>query len=169
MEVWKDIKGYENLYQVSNCGRVKSLYNYKRNGTNILKPRIKRGYYTIGLRKNGIRKWYQVHRLVASAFIPNKDNLPQVNHKNENKLDNKIENLEWCSVSYNNCYGTRIKKVIEKTSRPIYQYNLNGCFIKEYPSVSSASRELNISPSGICKCLNGVYKKAYGYIWKDKR
>ena len=89
-EVWKDIPGYENLYQVSNKGRIKSLYNYKRNGTDILIPRLKKGYYTIGLRKSGKRKWIGIHRLVAMAFILNENNYKCVNHKDENKLNNNV-------------------------------------------------------------------------------
>lgn len=168
-EIWKDVPDYEGLYQVSNLGRIKSLYNYKRNGTNILIPRIKRGYYTIGLRKNGKRKWFLVHRLVAKAFIPNPNNLPQINHKDENKLNNNIKNLEWCSVSYNNTYGTRIQRVRTKTSKKVLQYDLSGNFIKEYESVSSAAKSNKIKTiSSVTKCCQGKWKQAGGYIWKYK-
>ena len=109
-ELWKDIPEYEGLYQVSNYGRIKSLHNYRGKG-NIIKPKIKNNYYQIGLRKNNIRKWFSIHRLVAENFILNSQNLPQVNHKDENKLNNYVDNLEWCTVLYNNTYGTRIDKV----------------------------------------------------------
>ena len=110
-EVWKPILDYEKLYEVSMSGRIRSLYNY-RGKYHILKPRLKKGYLQIGLRKNNKRCWYSVHRIVAKTFIPNPDNLPCVNHKNQNKLDNSVYNLEWCTYHYNNIYGDRIKKCI---------------------------------------------------------
>lgn len=165
-EVWKDIPGYEGLYQASNLGKIRSLYNYRK--YNVLTPRIKRGYYQIGLRKNGVRKWHQVHRLVANTFISNENNLPQVNHKDENRLNNCVDNLEWCTASYNNCYGNRIEKVKSKTSKPICQYDLKGNFIKEYPSISCVERELKINKSSVSLCANGIYRKANGFIWKFK-
>lgn len=169
-ETWKDIPDYEGLYQVSNFGKIKSLYNYKRNGTNILTPKIRRGYYQIGLRKNKKRKWIAVHRLVALAFIPNPNNYKCVNHKDENTLNNNIDNLEWCTHKYNNCYGTRIERVKEKTSKKILQYDLKGNFIKEHPSISSAARELKTSTGNISNCCNGhpKYHKVKGYIWRYK-
>lgn len=165
MENWKEIKGYEGLYQISDTGRVKSLHNY-RGGNSILKPRLKKGYYTIGLRKNNVRKWYLISRLVADAFIPNPNNLPQVNHKDENKLNNNVDNLEWCSVLYNNVYGTRINRAISKTSKPVARYTLDGTYIDKYSSLSEASRIHNISAGGISSCIKGRYKQCNGYIWK---
>lgn len=168
-ETWKDIPNYEGLYQVSNLGRIKSFYNYKRDGTNILKPRLKRGYYTIGLRKNGKRSWIGIHRLVARAFIPNPNHNPCVNHKDENKLNNNANNLEWCTVAYNNTYGTRIKKVIEKTGKPVLQFDLNNNFIKKYNNLLEAAKENNIkSRSSICLCCSGRYSHAGGYVWKHE-
>ena len=114
-EIWKDIQGYEGLYQISNLGRVKSLERIiitnngitKKISEKILKPYLKgNGYYNIVLRKDSKTKCYFVHRLVAKEFIPNPDNLPQVNHKDENKLNNNVDNLEWCTSKYNNNYGT---------------------------------------------------------------
>lgn len=115
MEIWKDIKGYEGLYQVSNMGRIKSLGNDKTRKEKILslKPNNK-GYIRVYLCKNGKRKHFSVHRLVAEAFLPNPDNLPVVNHKIddfEHRSDNRVENLEWCTVEYNNNYGTHNKKL----------------------------------------------------------
>lgn len=168
-EIWKDVKNYEGLYQVSNLGRIRSFYNYKRNGNNILTPQIKRGYYQVGLRKDKKRKWYQLHRLIATAFIPNPNNLPQVNHKDENKLNNSIDNLEWCSVSYNNTYGNRIQKVINKTGKKVIQYDKNMNFIKEYPSIAEATRQMNLkSISCICNCCRGQTETSKGYIWRYK-
>lgn len=163
---WKSIKGYEGFYEISNYGEIKSLYNY-RGKNNILKPRLKKGYYQIGLRKNGIRKWYAIHRLTAIAFIPNPNNLPQINHKDENKLNNKIDNLEWCTASYNNCYGTRIKRAIKtnKLKKKVIQYDLNGNKLNTFESISSASRETNTNITGISNCINNKIKTSNNYIW----
>ena len=110
-EIWKDIKGFEGHYQVSNFGRVKSI---KFGKERILRPgKNKKGYLRVGISKNGESKTYSVHRLVAQAFIPNLNNLPQINHKNEDKTDNRVENLEFCDAKYNNTYGTRIQRFVE--------------------------------------------------------
>ena len=127
-EVWKDIEGYEGMYQVSNLGRVKSLERYYvscRGLTQLLHEKIlkqyikKTGYVHIVLCKNGVHKTYLLHRIVASAFLPNPDNLPQINHKDENQLNNTVSNLEWCTSSYNINYGNRTQKAITtfKTNR----------------------------------------------------
>lgn len=167
METWKDIPNYEGLYQVSNLGRIKSLYNYRRG--NILTPRLKRGYYTVGLRKNGVRKWHLVHRLVASAFILNKNNLPQINHKDENKLNNCVDNLEWCTVSYNNNYGTRQERVSKtnKLKRAVLKFDLNGNFIEKYHSMSEAARQNGVkSTSSIMECCRGKITQTKGFIYR---
>lgn len=122
-EIWKNIKGYEGLYQVSNYGKVRSL-DKKVKGSNQygkiffvtkkgkqLKSRIKNGYCNVHLIKNGVLKEFTIHRLVAEAFIPNPNNLPQVNHKDENKANNYVENLEWCTRSYNCSYGSRCERI----------------------------------------------------------
>lgn len=119
MEIWKDISGYEGLYQVSNLGRVKSLERIDNNNHPV-KEKIIKPYKTIGgymqvcLWKNGKVKHLQIHRLVAQAFIPNPYNLPECNHKDENPLNNCVENLEWCDHKYNINYGTRTEKASEK-------------------------------------------------------
>ena len=117
MEVWKDIPGFEN-YQISNYGNVKSL-NYGRTGkTKLLKPTISgKGYLQVRLSKFGKPNALLVHRLVAIAFIPNPDNLPHINHKDENKLNNNPNNLEWCDNSYNNNYGTRNKRIAKAVTK----------------------------------------------------
>lgn len=108
MERWRDIKGYEGLYQISNCGRVKSLKYCKEK---ILKSiKSSNGYLQVNLYKDGKRKYFLVHRLVATAFIYNIENYSQINHKDEIKSNNYVSNLEWCDYSYNNNYGTRNKK-----------------------------------------------------------
>lgn len=125
-EVWKDIPGFENLYQVSNFGNVKVLDRIcnsaiKNNNKvlrkgKILKQYNKRGYLQVSLSKNNKRYYFSVHRLVAMTFIPNPNNLPQINHKDENTLNNCIENLEWCTPKYNCNYGTRNSRIYNKTS-----------------------------------------------------
>lgn len=125
MEIWKDIVGYENLYQVSNLGRIKSVErksktkgnSYRTLKERILKPAIvHNGYERVCLFKDKKGKCYRVNRLVAEAFIKNPNNLTQVNHKDENKLNNRVDNLEWCSASYNINYGDRNNKVAKKVS-----------------------------------------------------
>ena len=115
-EEWRDIKGYEGKYQVSNLGRVKSLKDSKENYREkiLSNSTDKRGYSNVNLYKNGKRNYFKVHRLVAEAFIPNPNNYPQVNHKDENKTNNCVSNLEWCTHEYNINYGTRNKRVSEK-------------------------------------------------------
>ena len=166
-EIWKDIEEYDGIYQISNQGNVKSLQNYRKGS--ILKPRLKKGYYQIGLRKNSKRKWYAVHRLVAQAFIPNPDNLPQVNHKDEDKLNNNVGNLEWCSASYNNCYGTRLQRVSEnnKLRKPVIKYDMENNFIEKYSSVCEATRKNNVSSApSISECCRGKIKQVKGFIYR---
>ena len=165
-ENWKDIKGYEGLYQVSDRGRIKTLANDKYRKEKIRKPRKGgKGYMMISLTKERITKHKQVHRLVAEAFIPNPDNLPQVNHKDEDPTNNNVENLEWCTLNYNLNYGTRMKKVVEKLSRQTAQYSPDGKLIKVWPSLREIQRETGYCQSSISMCCNGKYKQAYGFIW----
>ena len=163
MEIWKDIKGYEGLYQVSNEGRIFSVIN-----SIFLKPIENNGYYTVSLYKNKKPSINNIHRLVAEAFIPNPNNLPCVNHKNEIKTDNKVNNLEWCTYQYNNTYNNKAKKIAIKESVQIKQYDLNGHFIKEWINAVEASKKLNILPTSINNCLKGRSKTSGGYIWKFK-
>lgn len=174
IEEWKPIVGYEGLYEVSNLGRVKSLeriidakHHVKKR---ILKQGVQRGgYLHVGLCKNNKVKIKKIHRLVAEAFIPNPYNLPQVNHKDENIKNNCVDNLEWCTGNYNYYYGTRIKRIAEKKSKSVVQYNTNGEFIKEYSSVTEAECAIaGKTTSAIHRCLHGKSKTAYGYKWKYK-
>ena len=161
-EYWKPVVGYEGLYEVSNWGRVKSL---KFGKEKILKPsknkKTKHGYLQVALWKNGQYKRYYVHRLVAEAFIDNPNNYKEVNHKDENKTNNVVSNLEWCDRKYNQNYGTRT----EKCSKKVYQYTLDGKFVKEWESIAECGRN-GFNQGGICKCCNGKQKIYRGFIWR---
>jgi hypothetical protein len=174
-EIWKDIEGYEGLYQVSNMGNVKVLPRFYENVGNgymrkpkLLKPQQQlNGYLQICLHINKQTKHCLIHRLVAQAFLPNPNNLPQVNHKNEDKSDNRVENLEWCDGKYNVNYGTCIQRMKEKFNIPIIQFSKDDDFIQLWESTTAASKTLNISKGNINNCLKGRYgyKTAYGYKW----
>lgn len=165
-EVFLDIPDYEGLYEVSNLGRI------RRNGK-ILKPCKNRGgYLLVELCKNGIRRTVLVHRLVSQSFIPNPQNLPQINHKDEDKTNNTVNNLEWCTREYNNNYGTRNKRIAEKISeiksKPVLQYDREGNFIREWPSMMKVEEETGIYQQNISMCCLGSRNSAGGYIWKYK-
>ena len=113
VEVWKDVVGYEGLYMVSNLGRVKSL---RGNKERILKGYYHRGYRRVDLYKNGVMKHWRIHRLVAQAFIDNPNNYPVVNHRDEDKSNNRVDNLEWCTHEYNVNYSRERKKLREQFS-----------------------------------------------------
>ena len=167
-EEWKDIRDYEGLYQISNKGNVKSLGNNKTKKEKILKSSVnKRGYLDVKLCKNGKHKNFRINRLVAEAFISNPNNLPQVNHKNEIKDDNRVENLEWCDAKYNNNFGTRKERVAEKLSKPVLQINkTTNEIISEFPSTIEVKRQLGISH--ISECCLGKRNTAGGYKWQYK-
>jgi len=187
IEVYRDIEGYEGLYQVSNLGNVKSL-NYGRTGKEKLLKLYKgnNGYLYITLYKNKKQKLSLVHRLVALTFIPNPNNLKEINHKDENPLNNMVENLEWCDRKYNNTYGNRIKKSIQTSiennsynkgieirrinnslrEKPIIQYTKNMIEVCRFKSTKEAERKTGIPHSNICYCLKGKRNIAGGYIWK---
>ena len=165
-EIWCPIKGYESLYEVSDKGRVKSIGYCKER---ILSPgKHSKGYLQVELYKNGDRKMCKVHRLVAQAFIPNPDNLTQVNHKDEDKENNSVQNLEWCSSKYNANFGTRTQRQAEKLSKPILQYTKSGEFVREWKSATDVKRNLGYSNCDISSCCNGRHKSAYNFIWKFK-
>lgn len=161
-ETWKMIPGYEGLYMVSNKGRVKNF----RTGRILRQHKTNCGYFGVTLSKNGKVKLFSVHRLVAMAFIPNPYNLPEVNHINEDKTDNRVENLEWCTPEYNRNYGTRLKRVSGKLSKPIEQWSLDGKLIKVWPSAAEVRRQLGFDSSTITKCCRLKQKTAYGFIWR---
>lgn len=182
-EVWKDISGFEGEYQVSNYGRVKSI-NYNHTGTSkILRcARDGNGYCVFSVYTPAKRRLY-VHRIVAQVFIPNPQNLPVVNHKDEDTSNNFVyikpdgsvdplkSNLEWCTVKYNSTYLDTRKRALETknkngsygSEKPVKQYDLKGNFVKEYKSLREAIR---VNKNGnISRCVRGASKTASGYIW----
>lgn len=168
-EIWKNIPEYEGLYQVSNFGRVKSLdrFNYKghHNLEKILKPvkNVKNNYLYVTLCKNKKTKTFSLHRLVAICFIPNPDNLPVINHKDGNKSNNSVDNLEFCSYSHNEREAFRLRL---KKTKPILQYDINDNFIKRFDSVKEAKESLSIKGNDIISVCKGRRKTCGGYKWR---
>ena len=170
-EEWRDVVGYEGLYQVSSEGRVKSLERKDRFGRIVkertLKPAVRgKGYLFVVLCASGKTRMFYVHRLVCQSFHENPDNKPQVNHINEDKTDNRACNLEWCTRRENVNHGTRNERSAKALSKPIGQFSLDGKPIKVWQSTMEAERQTGFSHVYICQAANGKYKQAYGYIWK---
>lgn len=172
-EIFKDIKDLEGKYQVSNFGNVLSL-NYGRTGKpKLLKPLTEGGgYLFVNLCKNGKKKMFKIHRLVAETFLENPDNLPQVNHKDEDKTNNRVDNLEWCDNKYNCNYGTRIERIVKKQtnrnkSKKVLQFTLDGKFIREWPSTAECERN-GFNSGHVSSCCNGKEKSHKGFLWKYK-
>lgn len=156
IEIFKDIEGYKGLYQVSNLGNIKSL-KFRKEKT--LKPKKdKDGYLMVNLYKEKKPKTFKVHRLVAQAFIENPNNLPEVNHKDEDKTNNHVTNLEWCDRKYNINYGTAIQRI----SKQVLCLETG----KIYPSANEVQRQLGFAQGNISACCNGRIKQAYGFHWK---
>ena len=186
-EIWKDVLGWEGLYQVSNLGNVRTLH-YKK--PYLMHPVVDAsGYMRVSFVLPNSKKYkrYGVHRLVAEAFIQNPDNLPQINHKDENKQNNCSDNLEWCTNRYNCNYGNHCNNVrdsrigmkfselhidnlrkshVKSQGKSVIQLSKRGEIIGRFDSISDASRLLNISGQCISGCCNGRLKSAGGYIWK---
>lgn len=173
-EVWKDIPGFEGRYQISNLGNIKSINWRNTNKERLMVPQDNgHGYKWIGLRDGSpIKKQFYIHRLVAQAFIPNPNNLPQVNHKDGNTKNNCVDNLEWCTANYNLSYGDRHEKEIKTQQlthpncKEVLQYSLDGVLIKKHHSQSSAGRELGIHSSGISSCCKGKLIQSGGFKWR---
>lgn len=185
IEIWKDILGYEGLYQVSNLGNVRSL-NYRRSGKlKLLKQGTDNGYKRVELSKNGKKKKYWVHRLVAISFISNPNNYKEVNHKDEDKSNNNVNNLEWCTREYNINYGTAMKRSSENhkgekhpnygkkgkdssNAKAILMYDKEGNFIRRFDCIADANEHFGKDRgcSNIKMCLRGKNKIAYGFIFK---
>lgn len=161
-EIWKEVPGFEGLYQVSNYGQIRST---PRRGTTggIMKGHIdKKGYINITLRKDGAQYTQKLHRLIAITFIPNPNNYPEVNHKDENKQNNRVDNLEWCTTSYNHEYGTRTVRASTRCGKPIRCVETG----IEYQGAKWASKELSIDSSGITKALKNLNRTCGGYHWQ---
>lgn len=172
-ECFVNIPGFENSYLISKEGNIKSLPkdNYSK-GESLLKPSIKRnGYACAVLFKNTKRNYIGVHRLVALTFIPNPENKLHVNHKDGNKLNNHVENLEWMTASenqkhsYNVLLRTRQKGSENKRSKLVIQVSKDGFLVGVYASISECERETKISSSNIMRCLSGKRKSAGKYLW----
>lgn len=167
-EIWKDVVGYEGYYQISNLGNV------MRNKKQLKKIVDKNGYVFVRLYKNGKQKHFSVHRLVAVAFIPNPQNLPEVNHIDANKENNFVNNLEWCTHTENMVHAkimklqkfNPLKGSLNPNSKSVMQYDTDGNFIKIWDCMESAAKSLHGNRRNIYKACNHKQKSAYGYIWK---
>ena len=148
----KDVVGYEGLYAVTSCGKVWSYKSKKF----LEQSYNNKGYLMVNLYKDGKSKNHLIHRLVAEAYLPNPNNLPQVDHIDGNKMHNYLNNLQWIT-NKDNCR--------KSNNKPILQFDLDGNFIREWECSTDVFKEVK---SGICHCLKGRYKSAYGYIWKYK-
>lgn len=187
IEIWKDIVGYEGLYQVSNMGNVRSAdrtIKVKRGDSEyflttkgkVLRGQARRhGYLSVWLYKlDGSKRQESIHRLVAEAFCIRRDGDTDVNHKNEIKTDNRASNLEWCTHKENSNYGTAQQRRLEtdrvrgNRCKPIRQYDLQGNLIAEYPSLKEASMQTGIASGNICKHIQGnkQYSHVGGYHWE---
>ena len=171
-EVWKDVKNYEGLYQISNLGNVKRVSSRKR-----LKPYNRKGYIRVALSKDNIAKHMDIHRLVAEAFIPNPENKPEINHIDGDKSNNKVSNLEWCTRKENMNHAKNtglwkmtddMKKGLDQSKRT-YQYDRNYNFIQSFKSAEEASRQLHINTGNLHSCCEGKRKTAGGYIWSYEK
>jgi hypothetical protein len=178
-EIWKDIIGYEGLYQVSNFGRVKSCDKYVKHpkgGQKVLKEKIrtlacdKDGYCVVDLYKNGVGKMHKVHRLVANSFIENNENKPQVNHINGIKKDNYLINLEWTTSSENqkHAFNIGLKKPSINGEKEVLMYDNNGILVMQFSSITKASNYINCKKGDISSVLNGRQKTTRGHSFKYK-
>jgi hypothetical protein len=173
-EIWRDVPGYEGLYQVSDHGNVRSL-NWRNLGhaRNLYLKEHNRGYRHVELRKNGKAKAFTVHRLVAMAFIPNPNNYPVINHKDENKANNAADNLEWCNMSQNMKHTISLHqdryhvegKPFYRTEKVI-QMSQTGEQLKVWDNLITIKRETGWSQWSIDQCCRGIRKTAYGYTWR---
>lgn len=171
--IWKSIKGFEQSYDISDTGLVRSKVNNKGKLRYLIKKTHvnNNGYEVVPLSHKGKRKLLAVHRIVALAFIPNPENYPQINHKNENKLDNTVANLEWCTSKYNCQYGSRtermrMKRREDKRSFNVEQIDKEGNVVNTFFSMKEAQRITGIRESGISKCVNGIILSSGGFYWR---
>ena len=166
-EIWKDVVGYEGIYKVSNKGNIYSVERIaqgRKCGGIILKPICdKDGYLIVSLYKNGGTKNKKIHRLVTEAFIPNPNNLPQVNHRDEVKDNNNVSNLEWCTSKQNNNHGTRTERIAQKTSRKVRAVNVKTGDVVIFSSASEAGRK-GYAQGHVSSACKGVYKSPNGNL-----
>ena len=173
-EEWRSVIGYEGLYEISSLGKVKRVGRFGNNGK-FLSPRQlhsfndKNNYKRVNLWKNGHMKQYPIHRLVANAFIPNPYRHPCVNHLDENKANNVVDNLEWCSFARNNSWGIRGARISKKKCIPIIQFDKKGNKLHRFESCIAAAKFIGVSKSAICDCLKGRTKTCSGYIWQYEK
>lgn len=161
VETFVKIDGFEN-YEVSNLGKVRNIKSGR-----ILKPQLHRdGYLRYNLWKNNKQKNLFLHRIIATAFIDNPGKKPYVNHIDENKLNNDLRNLEWCTARENNMHGTRTKRASEKHSQKVVQLDLNDNVLNVFKSMRQAGQETGVFASNISKCCNGKIKSAGGFKWR---
>lgn len=183
-EIWKACKGFEQFYEVSNLGRVRSIALFSARWKKVVprkNPVLKEletsrfGYKRVLLCLYGVHYHCAVHRLVAQTFLPNVAGYPEVNHKDENKGNNHVSNLEWCSRKYNANYGSLPERISDRMSNHhpaamrVFQFDLNGNFIREWKSQRQAGRAIGIDGTTIGRCIQGKYKHAGGFIWKSSR
>lgn len=189
-EVWKDIEGYEGYFQISNFARVKSLDRWVKHsikGKFLKRGKMRKisksnnGYAEITLRKEGTLRTFMVHVLVGKYFVPNPKNYPVLNHKDENPMNPKADNLEWCTYSYNSMYGTcrerrketygidnlikHANELAKLKRKKVFQFDLNGNFIKEWESTRECGRN-GFGQVNVAACCRGEYKQHKGYIWR---
>lgn len=182
MEEWKDVVGYEDTYQVSNYGNVRSkdrIITFTRKGKEesrmlrskpVKSKKDKDGYVIVSLHNSETHTdtTARVHRIELEAFVGNELNLPFVNHKDEDKSNNMLSNLEYCTAKYNTNYGTCIRRRSNNKKIPIIQLDKNGNFIREWKSATDAANTLNLDNSSISACVRGTLPHYYGYLWRKK-
>ena len=168
VEEWRDVNGYENLYQVNRKGEVRS--SHKGYWEKLSAGKSSCGYRNFLFHKDGKRKNMRGNRLVAEAFIPNPNNLPFVNHKDENPLNDCVENLEWCTAEYNANYGTLKERQSKNNikNRPVCMFDVDGTFIKEFYNIHEAAKHINGNHPCLSRCCSGQVFCYKGYIWRYK-
>lgn len=175
VEIWKDIPGFEGFYQASTAGRIRSVDRSVTDAKGVVRFYRGRmmtlcdagsGYLNVSLSKQGKLYTPRVNRVIAQTFLENPCNYDQVNHKDENKRNNCVANLEWCTAKYNTNYGTGILRRAQAISRPVLQFDPQGNFIKRWESITQAERELGIDNSHITRCCKKRLKTTGGFAWR---